>query len=69
MTAATALRVTSKGSAVAEGRTGKIDRFERVISVEGRVEPEVAARLVEIADKCPVNRTLAHGAAVVTRAG
>lgn len=53
--------------AVAEGRSGKIDRFERVISVEGAVEPGVAAKLVEIADKCPVHRTIVHGAAVVTR--
>jgi putative redox protein len=50
-----------------EGREGRIDRFERVIHVEGEVAPEVAARLVEIAGKCPVHRTLEASSAVVTR--
>ena len=54
------------GAAV-EGRTGKIDRFERVISVEGGVDPALAAKLIEIAGKCPVHRTLEAGAAVVTK--
>jgi uncharacterized OsmC-like protein len=51
----------------AEGRTGKIDRFERVISVEGNVDAETADKLVEIAGKCPVHRTLEARSAVVTR--
>ena len=50
-----------------EGRVGKIDRFERTIAVEGKVAPEVEARLVEIAGKCPVHRTLEASSAVVTR--
>jgi putative redox protein len=50
-----------------EGRTGKIDRFERTITVAGGVDPALAAKLVEIAGKCPVHRTLEAGAAVVTR--
>jgi putative redox protein len=54
------------GAAV-EGRTGKIDRFERVISVEGEIDGALADKLVEIAGKCPVHRTLEAGAAVVTR--
>jgi uncharacterized OsmC-like protein len=52
---------------VAEGRTGKIDRLERVISVEGDVEPGLAAKLIEIAGKCPVHRTLESGAVIVTK--
>ena len=50
----------------AEGRTGKIDRFERVISVEGSVDAATADKLVEIAGKCPVHRTLEARSAVVT---
>ena len=50
-----------------EGRTGKIDRFERVISVEGEISPELQDKLVEIAGKCPVHRTLEAEAVVVTR--
>ena len=46
---------------------GRIDRFERVISIDGDLEESVRARLLEIADKCPVHRTLEAGAAVATR--
>jgi uncharacterized OsmC-like protein/alpha-beta hydrolase superfamily lysophospholipase len=51
----------------AEGRTGKIDRFERVISVEGGVDAVMADKLIEIAGKCPVHRTLEARSAVVTK--
>ena len=54
------------GEAV-EGRIGKIDRFERAISVDGGVDAALAAKHVEIAGKCPVHRTLEAGAAVVTK--
>ncbi|MEP3430368.1 MAG: bifunctional alpha/beta hydrolase/OsmC family protein [Roseibium sp.] len=48
-------------------RNGKIDRFERLITLEGDLDQETRARMLEIADKCPVHRTLEAGAAVVTR--
>ena len=51
------------GNAV-EGRTGKIDRFERSIGVAGRPDPALAEKLIEIANKCPVHRTLEAGAAI-----
>jgi putative redox protein len=51
----------------AEGRKGQIDRFERVISVEGELDPGLAEKLTEIASKCPVHRTLEAGVAIVTR--
>jgi len=50
-----------------EGKTGKIDRFERSISVEGEISPELRGKLEEIAGKCPVHRTLEAKAAVVTK--
>jgi uncharacterized OsmC-like protein/fermentation-respiration switch protein FrsA (DUF1100 family) len=53
--------------AVAQGRSGRIDRFERIISIEGEVDSATAAKVVEIAGKCPVHRTLEAGSAVVTR--
>ncbi len=43
-----------------ESDTGKIDRFERLIHLEGELSPEQRERLLEIADRCPVHRTL-HG--------
>ena len=52
--------------AAAEGRDGKIDRFDRVISVEGKIDPVLGQKLVEIAAKCPVHRTLETTSAVIT---
>ena len=49
-----------------EGRSGRIDRFERVISVDGEVAPEVRDKLIEIAGKCPVHRTLEASSVVAT---
>ncbi|MBC2858870.1 bifunctional alpha/beta hydrolase/OsmC family protein [Stappia sp. 28M-7] len=48
-------------------REGRIDRFERRIAIEGDLDAETRARLLEIADRCPVHRTLEAGAAIVTR--
>jgi putative redox protein len=54
-------------SEVAEGRSGKIDRFERIIRIEGKIDAGLGAKIVEIADKCPVHRTLKSTPAIVTR--
>jgi putative redox protein len=48
-------------------RPGKIDRFERRITVAGGIDEALEKKLLEIADKCPVHRTLEKGAAVVTK--
>lgn len=45
---------------------GKIDRFERHIHVEGLNDPDLQKKLLIIADKCPVHRTLEHRAKIVT---
>ena len=45
---------------------GKIDRFERRITVEGEVPAELADKLEEIANKCPVHKTLEGNSKVVT---
>lgn len=41
-----------------ETRAGRIDRFERELELVGDLGEEQRARLVEIAEKCPVHRTL-----------
>jgi putative redox protein len=41
-----------------ETKEGMIDRIERLITLEGDLDAEARARLMEIADKCPVHRTL-----------
>ena len=51
----------------AGGVTGaKIDQFIRRIRLSGDLDIEQSARLLEIADKCPVHRTLEASARVVT---
>ena len=42
------------------------DLFERTISVEGPLDDEQRARLLQIAEMCPVHRTLDRGADVMT---
>ncbi len=49
-----------------ETREGKIDQIEREITITGNLEPEQRARLLEIADKCPVHRTLHSEVAIKT---
>ena len=46
---------------------GKIDRFERLINIEGDVPGTLRGKIEEIADKCPVHRTLESNAKVVTQ--
>jgi uncharacterized OsmC-like protein/alpha-beta hydrolase superfamily lysophospholipase len=41
-----------------ETKEGMLDRIERAITLEGDLDGEQRARLLEIADKCPVHRTL-----------
>ena len=41
-----------------ESKDRKMDRIEREIVLEGALDAEQRARLLEIADKCPVHRTL-----------
>jgi putative redox protein len=44
----------------------RIDKFRREIRLEGDLDAAQRARLLEIADKCPVHRTLEAGAKVET---
>ncbi|MEL6891519.1 MAG: bifunctional alpha/beta hydrolase/OsmC family protein [Actinomycetota bacterium] len=49
------------------GRSGMIDRFERRITIEGdELTDAQRQRLLEIADRCPVHRTLEHASAIAT---
>jgi uncharacterized OsmC-like protein/alpha/beta superfamily hydrolase len=41
-----------------ETREGKIDRIDVALTFDGQLTDEQRARLLEIADKCPVHRTL-----------
>jgi uncharacterized OsmC-like protein/pimeloyl-ACP methyl ester carboxylesterase len=52
-----------------ETQTGRIDQFERIIDLEGDLTDAQRVRLLEIADRCPVHRTLESEVEVRTRAG
>ena len=41
-----------------ETKEGKLDRIDTEIVLTGRLDGEQRARLLEIAQKCPVHRTL-----------
>ena len=51
-------KIHAEDCAACETETGKIDRFEREITVEGELTDEQRNRLLQIADRCPVHRTL-----------
>jgi len=50
-----------------ETETGRIDRFDRTLRLEGPLSDEQRQRLLEIADRCPVHRTLEGPVQVRTR--
>jgi putative redox protein len=50
-----------------ETKEGMIDRIERVVTFEGKLDDDQRARLLEIADKCPVHRTLSSEIEIRTR--
>jgi putative redox protein len=51
-------RVHAKDCAQTEQNTGKLSRIRREIDIEGPLNDQERQRLVEIADRCPVHRTL-----------
>ena len=51
-------RIYARDCAECETKEGMLDHIERVISLEGELDDKQRARLMEIADKCPVHRTL-----------
>jgi putative redox protein len=69
-----AVRVTLKHDRIhaedcrdCETKAGKIDRIDRAIEMTGPLNDEQRGRLLEIADKCPVHKTLTSEIKIVTR--
>ena len=60
-------KIHAEDCAECETRTGLLDRIDRVIAMEGKLDAEQRAKLMEIADKCPVHRTLTSEVHIVTR--
>jgi uncharacterized OsmC-like protein/pimeloyl-ACP methyl ester carboxylesterase len=48
---------------------GQIDRIERIITLEGDLDDAQRSRLLEIADRCPVHRTLTSEVDIPTTLG
>ena len=51
-------KIHAEDCAGCETREGRIDRIARSLTLEGPLDEAQQARLLEIADKCPVHRTL-----------
>ena len=51
-----------------ETKVGKIDRIELEIELIGALSPEQRAKLMEMADRCPVHQTLTSEINIRTRA-
>jgi uncharacterized OsmC-like protein len=61
-------KIHAQDCAECETRDGMLDQIERVIAIEGALDAEQRKKLMEIADKCPVHRTLTSEVRIVTRA-
>ena len=61
-------KIHAQDCAECETKIGMLDQIERVITMEGALDAEQRSKLLEIADKCPVHRTLTSEIHIVTRA-
>jgi putative redox protein len=59
-------KVHCEDCADAEHGSAQIDRFDRELVLEGELDESQRARLLQIADRCPVHRTLTKGVEIVT---
>jgi putative redox protein len=59
-------KIYAADCASCETKEGKIDRIAREIELEGKLDADERARLREIADKCPIHRTLTSEVDIVT---
>ncbi|MEM7537459.1 MAG: bifunctional alpha/beta hydrolase/OsmC family protein [Chloroflexota bacterium] len=57
-------KIHAKDCEECETVQGKVDRIDRQIQINGPLDDEQRAKLMEIADKCPVHRTL-HNEVIV----
>lgn len=59
-------KIHAADCAECETQDGKVDRIERELSFEGDLDSDQQSRLMEIADKCPVHRTLHSEVTIVS---
>jgi putative redox protein len=51
-------KIHAEDCANCETKVGMVDRIERAVTLEGALDADQRKRLMEIADKCPVHKTL-----------
>jgi putative redox protein len=61
-------KIHAEDCAECETKEGMLDQIDRVIAIEGALDAEQRKKLMEIADKCPVHRTLKSEIRIQTRA-
>ena len=61
-------KIHAEDCAECETKEGMLDQIDRVIAMEGALDTEQRKKLMEIADKCPVHRTLTSEIRIVTKA-
>jgi putative redox protein len=61
-------KIHAEDCAECETKTGLLDQIDRVIRMDGNLDAEQRKKLMEIADKCPVHRTLTSEIRIVTKA-
>jgi uncharacterized OsmC-like protein/fermentation-respiration switch protein FrsA (DUF1100 family) len=61
-------KIHAEDCAECETKVGMLDQIDRVIAMEGALDAEQRKKLMEIADKCPVHRTLTSEIRIVTKA-
>lgn len=61
-------KIHAEDCAECETKAGMLDQIDMVIAMEGALDAEQRKRLMEIADKCPVHRTLTSEIRILTRA-
>lgn len=61
-------KIYAKDCEECETRDGMLDQIDRVITMDGNLDAEQRKKLMEIADKCPVHRTLTSEIRIVTKA-
>lgn len=62
-------RIYASDCADCETKDGMVDHIDRVLHLEGELTGEQRAKLLEIADKCPVHRTLTSEIHIKTALG
>jgi uncharacterized OsmC-like protein len=60
-------KIHAEDCAECETKDGMLDQIDRVITMEGPLDTAQRKRLMEIADKCPVHRTLTSEVRILSR--